>query len=237
MLASPKAMARAAAISSPSASSAVAASLLPPPDVLHTTIPRAVQAAVSSEALRAPVIPSMSSFGRRLISDPGSGVRSRIDSTMSKSASWFAASSSFSNALAKNTTSARACNGDQSALVFATPCQSSSTATLVMFLFLLFFANDKDSKVHRRAAEARRNRPCASREAHYFISVPLRRCGETSLLLPRSDHTRLPQRHYLVTTQSKPIAVYLRIMLSHRRARHSRHLVSAMQPQRRCRHH
>ena len=46
MLASPAGIARAAEISSPSASSAVAASLLPPPMVLHTTTPRAVQAAV-----------------------------------------------------------------------------------------------------------------------------------------------------------------------------------------------
>ncbi len=132
ILASPAGIVRAAEISNPSASSAVAASLLAPPTVLHTTTPRAVQAAVSSEALRAPVIPSMRSFGSRLISEPGSGVRSRIDSTMSKSASCRAASSSLSNAVAKNTTSARACNRDQSALVFATPCQSSSTATLVM---------------------------------------------------------------------------------------------------------
>jgi hypothetical protein len=40
--------------------------------------------------------------------------------------------SSSSNACAKNTTSARANNGDQSALLRATPCQSSRTATLVI---------------------------------------------------------------------------------------------------------
>ena len=36
----------------------MAASLWGPPIVLHTTTPRAVQAGVSSEALRAPVIPA-----------------------------------------------------------------------------------------------------------------------------------------------------------------------------------
>ena len=133
----------------------MAASLFAPPTVLHTTTPRAVQAAVSSDALRAPVIPSMRSFGRRLISEPGSGVRSRIDSTISKSASWRAASSSLSNALAKNTTSARACNGAQSALVFATPCQSSSTATLVMFVSLAPLAGSTNS-TDRTAFYARR---------------------------------------------------------------------------------
>ncbi len=95
-------------------------------------MPRAVQAGVSSEALRAPVIPSMRSFGSRLISEPGSGVRLAHRQHDIEVGELAAASSSLSNALAKNTTSARACNGDQSALVFATPCQSSSTATLVM---------------------------------------------------------------------------------------------------------
>ena len=95
-------------------------------------MPRAVQASVSSEALRAPVMPSMRNLGRRLISEPGSGVRSRIDRTISKSASFAAASSSSSNACAKKVTSARANSGDQSALLRATPCQSSRTATLVI---------------------------------------------------------------------------------------------------------
>ncbi len=66
--------------------SAVAESEYPPPWVLLTTMPRAVQAGVSSEALRAPVIPNIRNFGRRLISEPGNGVRSRIESTISKSA-------------------------------------------------------------------------------------------------------------------------------------------------------
>ena len=93
-------------------------------------MPRAVQAGVSSEALRAPVIPSMRNFGKRLISDPGNGVRSRIDSTTSKSASCAAASSSLANASAKIVTSARDSSSNQSALWRATSCQSSRTATL-----------------------------------------------------------------------------------------------------------
>jgi hypothetical protein len=79
-----------------------------PPEVLHTGIPRAVQAGVSSDALRAPVIPNIRSFGSRLIREPGSGVRSRMDSTISKSASLAAASSASAKASWKNTTSARA---------------------------------------------------------------------------------------------------------------------------------
>ncbi len=83
ILASPAGMPRAAASSSPSASSAVAELLAPPPTVLHTTTPRRVHASVSKERLRAPVMPSIRSFGRRSISEAGSGVRSRIDSTIS----------------------------------------------------------------------------------------------------------------------------------------------------------
>ena len=88
MFASAAGIARAAAKSKPSANSAVAAWLAAPPTVLHTSTPRAVQQAVSSEALRAPVMPSMRSLGKRLMREAGSGVRSRIDRMMSKSASF-----------------------------------------------------------------------------------------------------------------------------------------------------
>jgi hypothetical protein len=67
------------------------------------------------------------------MSEAASLVRSRIESTISKSASFAAASSSSSNASAKKTTSARANGADQSVLPRATPCQSSRTATLVIF--------------------------------------------------------------------------------------------------------
>jgi hypothetical protein len=56
-----------------------------------------------------------------VMSEPGSGVPSRIDRTISKSASFRAASSSSSNACAKKTISARADSGDQSALLRVTP--------------------------------------------------------------------------------------------------------------------
>src|SRR5579863_2417235 len=184
MLASPTAIHRAAEISRPRASSAVAASLFCPPVVLHTTTPRAVQAAVSSEALRAPVIPSMRSFGSRLISDAGSGGRSRIDSTTSKSASWRAASSSLSNALPKNTTSARFSNGDQSALVFATPCQSSSTATLVMSDHALLF------QFHYLIR--RQPQPSA---VHFLIVLPDRRARQSPHLV-RPMQTQRRRRHH-----------------------------------------
>jgi hypothetical protein len=102
--------------------------------VLQTTTPRAVQAATSSEAFFAPVIPSMRNRGSRSINEPGSGVRSRIVSRMSKSASLDAASSSPANASEKNVTSARSPSFDQSALPRAARCQSSNTASLVMRL-------------------------------------------------------------------------------------------------------
>jgi hypothetical protein len=101
------------------------------PDRIADDDAAAVQAVTSSEAFFAPVIPSMRNRGSRSISEPGSGVRSRIVSRMSKSASLDAASSSPANASEKNATSARSPSFDQSAQPCAARCQSSNTASLV----------------------------------------------------------------------------------------------------------
>ena len=138
MAASPAGMPRAAAINSPSASSAVAAEPPLAVVVLLTTIPRALQAAMSSDEFCGPVIPSIRKLRSWPSSDAGRGVRSRIERMMSKDTRAAAAASSLSNASRKKTTSARASSLLQSALCRATPCQSSRTATLVIRIFSSF---------------------------------------------------------------------------------------------------
>ena len=79
-------------------------------------MPRAIIAAVSISAARAPVSPNILSFGSRATSDAGNSVRSRIASTMSKPASRPAASFSSAGSVPKKLHVARAISADQSAL-------------------------------------------------------------------------------------------------------------------------
>ena len=72
-----------------------------PPPVLHTRMPRRVQASMSSEGARPPVSEIIRSAGRRSISAAGNAVRSRIAIRMSKPCSARAASSSLAKAVRK----------------------------------------------------------------------------------------------------------------------------------------
>jgi hypothetical protein len=125
--ASPSGMRRAAASSSVSASSGV--SLEEPVEtVLQTTMPRAVQAATSTAALRGPLKVSSLRAVRPSITSLPSQVRSRMAMTISKSFSAAMEAAGLGQPVRKMVTSLSRRSADQSVAVSAMPCQSSRRA-------------------------------------------------------------------------------------------------------------